>query len=129
MNTITSNNLADTLVMYQANKRAYEKQITDLSRVVNSKILSASVFFTCSEKHSSYLFSHQVLYSGHSMIPPELTDFLKLHIQALQEAVQIINKKINILAKNILINSVLKTSAGLLCLSSYKYLSNIIILL
>jgi hypothetical protein len=89
-----NNNLSNDLVMYQANKRAYEKQIDDLSRVVKSKILSASIFFTCSERQGTTLFSHQVLYSGCSMIPPELTDFLKLHIQALQEAVQIINKKI-----------------------------------
>jgi len=93
-NTITSK-LSSDLVMYQANKRVYEKQIDDLSRVVKSKILSASIFFTCSERHGTNLFSHQVLYSGCRMIPPELTDFLKLHIQALQEAVQIIDKKIN----------------------------------
>lgn len=93
MNTQTMPN-ESALLMYEASKRSYEKQITDLSRIVNSKILSASVFFTCSEKNTCNLFSHQVLYSGASMIPPELKDFLKLHICALQEAVQELSKKI-----------------------------------
>jgi len=52
--------MSNELFMYEANKRAYEKQITDLSRIVKSKILSANVFVTCSENHGS-LFSHQVL--------------------------------------------------------------------
>lgn len=90
-----NNKLTNDLAMYQANKRAYEKQIDNLSRIVKSKILSASIFFTCSERHGTNFFSDQVLYSGCSNIPPELTDFLKLHIQALQEAAQIINDKIN----------------------------------
>ena len=93
MNTQTMPNEA-TLIMYEASKRAYEKQVTNLTRIVNSKVLSANLFFTCSEKNGAVLFSDQVLYSGASMIPPELKDFLKRHICALQEAVREIDKKI-----------------------------------
>jgi len=96
MNNTTTEQATDhKKTMYEAAKQSYLKEAAALKRVIGSKILSASVFFTCNQVQTGEYFSHQVVYKHDTGgIPPEFTDFIKLHIDALEDAAKLIDEKI-----------------------------------